>query len=172
VGGGDTRRVAADIGTKRCIALSLALEGQFERVVATDCSEEAATLARENIARIRPSIPVEVRVGNLLAPLATERCRVIVANPPYLTEEEWAALDPAVREFEPKLALTSGPDGRRHPRLARRGASGARPGRVAALIDSVARRQSGARARRDSRLTGISASRASLWPSVGGGRDR
>jgi release factor glutamine methyltransferase len=36
---------------------------------------------------------------------------VIVANPPYVTEEEWAALDPAVREFEPKLALTSGPDG-------------------------------------------------------------
>jgi release factor glutamine methyltransferase len=104
--------VAADIGTGTgCIALALAMEGRFERVIATDCSGEAAALARENVARVRPGVPVEVRVGNLLAPLAAERCRVIVANPPYLTEAEWAALDPAVREFEPKPALASGPDG-------------------------------------------------------------
>ena len=104
--------VAADIGTGTgCIALALAMEGRFERVIATDCSGEAAALARENVARVRPGVPVDVRVGNLLAPLAAERCRVIVANPPYLTEGEWAALDPAVREFEPKSALASGPDG-------------------------------------------------------------
>jgi len=104
--------VAADIGTGTgCIALALAMEGRFERVIATDCSGEAAALARENVAQVRPGVPVEVRVGNLLAPLAAERCRVIVANPPYLTEGEWATLDPAVREFEPKAALASGPDG-------------------------------------------------------------
>jgi release factor glutamine methyltransferase len=104
--------VAADIGTGTgCIALALAMEGRFERVIATDYSGEAAALARENVARVRPGVPVEVRVGNLLAPLAAERCRVIVANPPYLTEGEWAALDPGVREFEPKPALASGPDG-------------------------------------------------------------
>ena len=104
--------VAADIGTGTgCIALALAMEGRFERVIATDCSGEAAALARENVARIRPGVPVEVRIGNLLAPIAAERCRVIVANPPYLTEGEWAALDPVVREFEPKRALASGPDG-------------------------------------------------------------
>lgn len=104
--------VVADIGTGTgCIALALAIEGRFERVIATDCSGEAVALARENVARVRPGVPVEVRVGNLLAPLAAERCRVIVANPPYLTEGEWAALDPAVREFEPKPALASGHDG-------------------------------------------------------------
>ncbi len=104
--------VAADIGTGTgCIALALALEGWFERVIATDSSVEAAALARENVAQVRPGIPVEVRVGDLLAPLGADRCRVIIANPPYLTEEEWAALDPAVREFEPKPALASGPDG-------------------------------------------------------------
>ena len=104
--------VAADIGTGTgCIALALAMEGRFERVIATDSSVEAAALAHENVAQVRPGVPVEVRVGDLLAPLAADRCRVIVANPPYLTEEEWAALDPAVREFEPKPALASGPDG-------------------------------------------------------------
>jgi len=104
--------VAADIGTgSGCIALALAMEGRFERVIATDCSGEAAALARENVARVRPRVSVDVRVGNWFAPLAAERCRVIVANPPYLSEGEWAALDPAVREFEPKAALASGSDG-------------------------------------------------------------
>ncbi|MGH7614727.1 MAG: peptide chain release factor N(5)-glutamine methyltransferase [Gemmatimonadales bacterium] len=104
--------VVADVGTGTgCIALALAIEGRFERIIATDRSLEAAALARENVARVRPGVPVEVRVGHLLAPLPAERCRVIVANPPYLTEGEWAALDPGVREFEPKAALASGPDG-------------------------------------------------------------
>lgn len=104
--------VAADIGTGTgCIALALATEGRFERVLATDSSVEAASLARENVAQVRPGVPVEVRVGDLLAPLAADRCRVIVVNPPYLTDGEWAALDPAVREFEPQAALVSGPDG-------------------------------------------------------------
>ncbi len=104
--------LVADIGTGTgCIALALAMEGRFERVIATDSSVEAAALARENVAWVRPGVPVEVRVGDLLTPLAAERCRVIVANPPYLTEREWAALDPAVREFEPQAALASGPDG-------------------------------------------------------------
>ena len=104
--------IAADIGTgSGCIALSLAIEGRFERVVATERSEPAAALARENVARVRPVTPVDVRVGDLLQPLAGERCRVIAANPPYLTNAEWAVLDPAVREFEPLPALVSGVDG-------------------------------------------------------------
>lgn len=104
--------VAADVGSgSGCIALALAAEGAFERVIATDQSEAAATLARENVARVAPSVPVEVRVGDLLAPLADVRCRVVVANPPYLTEDEWIALEPAVRDCEPKAALSSGADG-------------------------------------------------------------
>lgn len=104
--------VAADIGTgSGCIALALAAEGNYERVIAIDISAEAASLARENVEAIRPRVPVDVRVGNLLEPLAGMRCRTIVANPPYLTDAEWAALDPAVREYEPRQALASGPDG-------------------------------------------------------------
>ena len=74
-------------------------------------SEAAVALARENIVRVSPAVPVEVRVGDLLSPLDGVRCRVIVANPPYLTDREWAALDPDVRDHEPALALASGPDG-------------------------------------------------------------
>jgi release factor glutamine methyltransferase len=104
--------IAADIGTgSGCLALALAVEGSFQRVISTDASAAAAGLARENVARVSPPIEVEVRVGDLLAPIDGVRCRVIVANPPYLTEHEWNALDPAVRDYEPAVALVSGPDG-------------------------------------------------------------
>ena len=111
--GGGMRGLVADIGTGcGCIALSLAVEGAFERVIAVERSREAAQLARENVARIRPATPVEVREGDLLVPLrGGERYRVIVANPPYLTTAEYDALDPSVRLFEPRAALESGADG-------------------------------------------------------------
>jgi release factor glutamine methyltransferase len=102
----------ADIGTGcGCIALALAVEGDFERVIAVERSADAAALARENVALVRPPVPVEVREGDLLAPLAGQRYRAIVSNPPYLTEAEHAELDPAVRLFEPREALVSGVDG-------------------------------------------------------------
>src|SRR5438876_945343 len=89
------RGVVADVGTGcGCIALSLAVEGRFERVVAVERSSDAAALALENVALVQPSVPVEVREGDLLAPLAGERYRAIVSNPPYLTEAEYGTLDP------------------------------------------------------------------------------
>ncbi len=104
--------VVADIGTGcGCIALSLALEGTFDRVIAVERCSEAAALACENVALVRPPVPVQVRVGDLLAPLAGERCGAVVANPPYLTDQEYAAVDASVRLFEPRAALVSGPDG-------------------------------------------------------------
>lgn len=109
---GGSGGIAADLGTgSGCIALALAVEGRFDRVIATDRSPDALALARENLARIAPCTPVELRLGDWLAPLRAERCRVLVANPPYLRDDEWAALDPAVRAYEPREALASGPDG-------------------------------------------------------------
>jgi len=105
---------AADVGTgSGCIALSLAVEGNFERVVGVEQSAAAAALARENVKRVAPATPVEIREGNLLAPLVGkgERYRVIVSNPPYLTAAEYEQLDRSVSEFEPRQALISGADG-------------------------------------------------------------
>jgi len=111
-GKGETWGAVADIGTGcGCIALALAVEGDFERVIAVERSAAAAALARENVALVQPPVPVEVREGDLLAPLTGERYRAIVCNPPYLTEAEYVALDPAVRLFEPREALVSGADG-------------------------------------------------------------
>ncbi len=104
----------ADIGTGcGCIALSLAVEGHFDKVVAVEQSPAAAALARENVKRIAPSTPVEVREGNMLAPLVdkAERFRAIVSNPPYLSSADYADLDASVARFEPREALVSGSDG-------------------------------------------------------------
>lgn len=91
------------------IALALAAEGGFDRVIGTDVDAGALALARENAERT--GLPVEWRHGDLLAPLAGERLDALVANPPYLTASEYAALDPSVRAWEPALALASGLDG-------------------------------------------------------------
>lgn len=107
---------AADIGTGTgCIALSLAVEGRFQRIVAVEPDPDTVALARENVALIAPQVPVEVRQGSGLAPLRErgreERFKLIVSNPPYLTEDEYQALDPMVRDYEPRQALVSGVDG-------------------------------------------------------------
>jgi len=106
--------LVADIGTgSGCIALALAVEGQFDKIVAVEHSPAAAALARENVQRIGPKTAVEIREGDLLAPLGAngERFRAIVANPPYLTTSEYEELDPSVRAFEPSEPLVSGIDG-------------------------------------------------------------
>jgi release factor glutamine methyltransferase len=104
--------VAADIGTgSGCVAISLAVEGTFQRIIATDVSANALDVARANAARIAPAAPIEFRLGDLLWPLAGESVDVIVSNPPYVTVAEWEHLDPGVREHEPRVALVGGPSG-------------------------------------------------------------
>jgi release factor glutamine methyltransferase len=108
------RGLAADIGTGcGCIALALAVEGGFEKVVAVEQSAGAAALARENLHRVAPRTPVEIREGSRLAPLVDkgERFSVIVSNPPYLSAADHADLDRSVADFEPREALVSGSDG-------------------------------------------------------------
>jgi release factor glutamine methyltransferase len=101
-----------DVGTgSGAIALALATEGPFARVVATDREEAALEVARENAARVAPPVPVELRRGDLLEPVAGERFDVVVSNPPYVGEEEAGGLDPEVREWEPHAALFAGPGG-------------------------------------------------------------
>jgi release factor glutamine methyltransferase len=106
-----TGRVA-DIGTGTgCLALSLAAEGHFELVAAVDLSVEALGLAKENRDALR--LPVALVRGDLCGPLGPQSMDAVISNPPYLTEREYAELDPSVKAWEPAEALVSGLDGLR-----------------------------------------------------------
>ena len=103
---------ALDVGTgSGAIALSLATEGPFRRVVATDLSGDALAVAAENHRESAPAAPLELRLGHLFEPVRGERFDVVVSNPPYVGEEERDSLDAEVREWEPATALFSGPGG-------------------------------------------------------------
>lgn len=104
---------AVDVGTgSGAIALSLALEGPFERVVATDVSAEALELAAENASAHGLRERTELRQGRGFTALgADERFDVVVSNPPYVAEPERGMLAPEVREWEPAAALFAGVDG-------------------------------------------------------------
>lgn len=104
---------ALDVGTgSGAIALSLAFEGSFASVLATDIDEEALDVARRNRDSAALADKVEFRLGSLFDPLHPgERFDVIVSNPPYVAESEALSLEPEVVEWEPKQALFGGPDG-------------------------------------------------------------
>jgi release factor glutamine methyltransferase len=127
----------ADLGTgSGCLALSLASEGGFERVVGVDCTPGALALAAEN--RDRLGGRVDLVLGDLCRPLRAGAFDALVANPPYLTSGEYAALDRSVRDWEPETALASGADGlAATTRLLDEGREVLRPGGWLALeIDS------------------------------------
>ncbi|MGE0352613.1 MAG: peptide chain release factor N(5)-glutamine methyltransferase [Gemmatimonadales bacterium] len=101
---------AADIGTGTgCLALSLAFEGRYDAVLAVDRSAPALELAAENAHLTGQR--VTFLNGDLSLALGPASLDLLVSNPPYLTRDEYAALDPAVRAWEPGPALVSGPDG-------------------------------------------------------------
>ena len=128
---------AVDVGTgSGAIALALASEGTFDRVIATDLSSDALAIAATNRDRLQSLLraPVELRRGSLLDPVPERSVTCIVSNPPYIAFEEAPALPAAVRDWEPAVALYSPGEGLAlTARLVRQAASRLVPGGVLAL---------------------------------------
>jgi len=96
---------ALDIGTgSGCIAISLATETSA-CVDACDISQAALELAEKNAET--SSAKVRFFLSDMLGGV-TEAYDLIVSNPPYVSEGEYAELDASVRDYEPRLALTAG----------------------------------------------------------------
>ncbi len=105
--------------------IGIALKRRFPqlRVVGSDLSPEALEVARQN------SRDVEWVQGDLLEPFKGQKADFVVCNPPYVTEGEWAELEPTVRDYEPRMALVGGPTGLEfYERLARELPSYLNPG--------------------------------------------
>jgi release factor glutamine methyltransferase len=110
--------VVADLGTgSGALALTLAAEIADAEVWATDVSADALAVARANLAAVGPGTAARVHLAGgmwyeALPAGVRGRLRVIVSNPPYVTEAEFAGLPPEVRDHEPFGALVAGPTGR------------------------------------------------------------
>jgi release factor glutamine methyltransferase len=95
-------------------ALALALKHAFPlaRVFGTDIDSAALALAGENASRL--GLEVSFVKGDLFEALGDElkgRIDLLVANPPYVAEDEWASLDGQITANEPRSALVAGPTG-------------------------------------------------------------
>ena len=100
----------ADVGTgSGCLAVALARERPAAVIVATDVSDAAIAVARENAVRHGVAERIDFRQTNLLDGV-DDRLDVIVSNPPYVCDGDRADIQPEVR-FEPATALFAGADG-------------------------------------------------------------
>lgn len=120
-----TEAVLVDVGTgSGCVAVTLATILGKARIVAVDRSPEALAVAKGNAERHAVADRIDWMEGDLLSPLRERGMAgvvdVIVSNPPYIAEADWAGLQPEVREFEPRSALIGGSKGTEfHERLLR-----------------------------------------------------
>ena len=128
--------IVLDFGTgSGCIAIALAAKCPSAKIVATDVSPEALALAKDNAARNKVTERIEFlqsdgfaaldsegRVprapsikdgdgGSQSSPLRKMEFDLIISNPPYIPSAEIAALQPEVRDFDPRGALDGGIDG-------------------------------------------------------------
>jgi release factor glutamine methyltransferase len=96
-----------DVGTgSGAVALAMKSERPDLVVSASDASSDAVDVACSNAARLELDVAFSVASG-----LPTGEYDLVVANLPYVREDEWDGLAPEIRLYEPREALVSGADG-------------------------------------------------------------
>jgi release factor glutamine methyltransferase len=96
-----------DVGTgSGAVALALMDERPDLTVTASDASPAAVGVARANAARLGLALDVSIHRG-----LPEGDFHLVLANLPYVREDEWDGLAPEIRRYEPREALVSGEDG-------------------------------------------------------------
>lgn len=100
-----------DLGTGTgCLLLSLLHELPNATGVGVDISPAACSVAARNAAALGLAGRADIVTGDWGRGISG-RFDVIVANPPYIPENELAGLEPEVSAFEPDAALSGGADG-------------------------------------------------------------
>jgi release factor glutamine methyltransferase len=93
-----------DLGTgSGAVALAIKHERPDMRVTASDVSADAVDVARANADRLH--LPIEIGADPHFD------ADLVVANLPYVRDDEWPSLQPEIRLYEPRSALTASEDG-------------------------------------------------------------
>jgi len=102
-----------ELGTgSGAIACALAAFVPDARILATELSADALELAQANVDRLGLGAQISLSLGDLFAAVVPRReFDVIVANLPYVGDDNADALDDSVRRTEPRIALFAGADG-------------------------------------------------------------
>jgi release factor glutamine methyltransferase len=105
-----------DLGTgSGAIAVAVANNAPNAQIVALDVSKVSLEVAAENARRHRCADRIAFLQSDCFSALdgvqRFDPFDLIVSNPPYVPEEDLAALAPEVRDFEPRIALEGGRDG-------------------------------------------------------------
>lgn len=100
----------ADIGTgSGVIAVTMKLECPALDVTATDISDDALQVAKQNASDLDAAI--NFQQGDLAEPLANEKWDIVLSNPPYIARSEVSEMTDSVLAHEPHLALFAEEDG-------------------------------------------------------------
>ena len=103
-----------DLGSgSGALALAIATESPQTHVIAVEKSADAIHWLKENVSFIDEK--VRILESDVATALEGVKCDVVIANPPYIPDNE--ALPKDVATHEPAVALFGGPDGMRTPRL-------------------------------------------------------
>ena len=105
-----------DVGTgSGAIALAVADELEDAKVTAIDTSFDAVRVAQTNSERLGLTDRVDVVLRGPSSLGGGEpggrHFDLLLANLPYVSEDEWETLEPEIREYEPREALVSGQTG-------------------------------------------------------------
>lgn len=93
------------------IVLSILAERPKAKGLATDISDDALAVARENAANLGLANQIAFARGDWTEGLADASFDVVVSNPPYIASEVIETLEPEVKDHEPRVALDGGTDG-------------------------------------------------------------
>ncbi|NNE88898.1 MAG: peptide chain release factor N(5)-glutamine methyltransferase [Silicimonas sp.] len=100
-----------DLGTGTgCILISLLLERAEATGVGTDISDKALKVAAKNAKFHRVTDRLDFQISDWFGDVEGQ-FDLIVSNPPYIAKDEMADLQPEVRDYEPRIALTDENDG-------------------------------------------------------------
>lgn len=99
------------------ILLAILAERPAAKGLGVDVSEEALAVARDNAASLGLANRVALLRGDWTAGLGESTFDLVVSNPPYIADPVIETLEPEVRDHEPRIALSGGPDGLDHYRV-------------------------------------------------------